>query len=502
MKVYIFTRVTILNVLWIVLACFIHDNADAQTQVLTKENGGASWQSAVGGGANVRAKRISNQTISSGATTTVIFPSEDYDVNNTINHSTGVFTPPQAGYYVIKASVNWSSTNTTTAVRSIRLVKNGTTIVEQADEEGSGSMHSSIHTTIYSDGTDNYRIQVNQSSGSNHVISGTIAPGGGTAFTAFNLLPFNQEILKKDGGRLTWETRTPTNIRAVRTSQMAIASGTATDVTYTSEDFDLNNDFNPTTGVFTPPQAGYYVILASVDWGNSPNNGTRTIRLWRNGSVVTEQSSEWGKGAMSASIHTVIYSDGTDNYRVGVSQSSGASQDIIRASFSAFRINHLHDVVTQSEGGVSIDGNGTPTRIKAKRTSDMSIPSGTNTTITYLSEDFDVNGEFNHATGVFTPTQAGYYAIMATANWDAFNSTSGTRGIRLVKRIGVASTVLQKANYELGSGIMTSSLHTVVYYDGTSGHTYYVEATQDSGSSHDIGGTSVTPGCIFTVYKL
>lgn len=72
----------------------------------------------------------------------------------------------------------------------------------------------------------------------------------------------------------------------------------------------------------------------------------------------------------------------------------------------------------------------------------------------------------------------------------------------LIKENGAASTELQKANYSDGSGVMTSNIHTVIFYDGTSGHSYFVEAYQDSGASHDVGGTSVMPGCIFTAYKL
>ena len=486
----------------IIIICCSHSNLSAQNQVLTKQNGGMTWQPAVGG-TNIRAERGTNQAIASGVTTTVQFLSEEYDVNNDFDGWTSVFTPPQAGYYVIKASVNWSSVNTTTGIRSIRLVRNGTTIVERGDETGSGNMHSSIHTVIYSDGTDNYRIQVHQSSGSNHSILGSSTPGGQTTFTAFSLFPYNQNVLQEQGGGLSFETGTATNVRAVRTTSQSIASFGSADVTYTSEEFDLNNDFNPTTGIFTPPQAGYYVILASVNWANSTNNGTRSIRLWRNGSTVTEQNSERGTGLMNASLHTLIYSDGTDNYRIGVWNGSSGSQNIDQASFAAYRIGEPNqEIVTQINGGVSIDNNGTPTRIRAKRTSNMSVAMGTNARVTYSSEDFDVNSEFNPSTGVFTPSQAGYYAIMATANWDASNSNTGERGIRLIKRIGAASTIQEKANYELGSSIMTSSLHTVVYYDGTSGHTYYIEASQSTSASHNIGGTSGAPACTFTVYKL
>ena len=115
---------------------------NAQNQVLTKINGGTHLSPASGCLVNVRAKLNSNQTIPSGQVTTVVFPTEDYDVNGIFNTSSGILTVPLSGYYVITASVNWDNSNTTHGIRSIRLVKNNTVILEQVEEEGSGAMHS------------------------------------------------------------------------------------------------------------------------------------------------------------------------------------------------------------------------------------------------------------------------------------------------------------------------------------------------------------------------
>lgn len=290
-----------------------------------------------------------------------------------------------------------------------------------------------------------------------------------------------------------------TCVKARLTSSTTIQS-VGTTITYSTEDFDVNNCFNPSTGVFIPAEAGYYVIMASINWVSISN--TAMIQLRKNTFTRVEQHTESGNGKIQSSLHTVVYSNGMDNYSILAWQGTGGSSNISSAEITIYKSpSPNEECLAKVDGGVSWEQQSS-SLIKAKRTSNMNIPSGTYTTITYSSEDFDVNSEFNPTTGVFTPSQAGYYAIMATANWDAANSTSGTRGIRLVKRTGVVSTVLQKENYELGSGIMTSSLHTVVYYDGTSGYTYYTEAFQNSGSSHNIGGTSGAPACTFTVYKL
>ncbi|NBV56820.1 MAG: hypothetical protein EBR72_03300 [Bacteroidetes bacterium] len=210
----------------ILLLCLTSSVLFSQNQVLTNQNGGVSWQETMGGCANVRAVRTSNQTISSSTNTTVTFSSEDYDMNNTFNPSTGIFTPPQAGYYVIKASVNWSNTNTTSGERRVRLCKNGSlSVVYQNSEDGSGSMHSSIHTVIYSYGTDDYSIMAWQGTGGNSSISSA-------EITIYKLPNPNEEHMTKVDGGVSWEQQSSSLIKAKRTSNLSIPSGTNTAISY------------------------------------------------------------------------------------------------------------------------------------------------------------------------------------------------------------------------------------------------------------------------------
>lgn len=502
MKIYIFTRVAILNVLWIVLACFIHD-ADAQTQVLIKENGGASWHG-VDGGVNLKANCRSNiiSPAHPNSLTTVTFPSEEYDLSNSFDPSIGVFSPSEVGYYIIMASVNWESSSTSPVKRSIKLIKNGIITVEQNTEQATGNSHSSIHALVYNYGSDNFRIQVSHNSGSSEIISGTSSTGEKTTFTAFGLMNYNFNVAKKINGGVSWDlgTNMSTKIRAWR-DFLNIPTGGST-VKFLTENYDINNDFHLASSVFTPPEPGYYVILADISWDMNSQTGTTGIQLIKNGSSVIEQNSvAGGNGLLHSSIHSLIYSDGTDNYSIGAWHNATSPLRVRISELTIFRIQSPNDqILSRINNGASFGEE--ISIVKAKRSSKISIPSGTPFPITYSSEDFDVNNNFDPGTGVFSPSQEGFYVIMATANWDGSNASYGKRGIRLMKQTGAASTELQKANYSDGSGVMTSNIHTVIFYDGTSGHSYFVEAYQDSGASHDVGGTSVVPGCIFTAYKL
>lgn len=498
----------------IFLATFIIQlGSYAQNETLTRVNEGASWKSDEVS-ANVRAKRTSSMPIQTGVYTTVTYSSEDYDVNGNFDHTTGIFTPPEAGYYVIMASLNWTDNNsspiTNDGIRSIILVKNGTTEVDRNDEVGRGWMHSSLHTVIESDGTDNYQIQAWQNSGSNHDIDGHITTDR-TIFTAFKLRS-REEYLTQINGGASWGGKR-TCIKARNSSTIPISTGSTPEtVTYSTEEFDLNNDFDESTGIFTPPKAGYYVIMATANWQSTNTTlGERSILLLRNdGSVnpstntIMEENSEIGSNIMTSSLHTIIESNGSDNYRIQVRQNSGSDHEIGEASgieattFVAYNILDQDLVLKKESGGASWKANNASgqTCVRAKRTSNLTTTSNILSTVTSTDEDFDVNGDYDHTIGVFTPPAAGHYVIMATVNWQTGNSVAGRRNLKLIKNL---TNNVEDAT-ELGSSEMTSSLHTVIESDGTDN--YRVRASQTTGLSQDIGGTTLVPGCIFTAYRL
>ena len=483
--------------------------AQSDGQVLTREDGGASWQdnevSTI-----VRAKRTSTMVIPSSTYTTVTYTNKDFDINGAFNHTTGIFTPPEAGFYVIMASVQWENNNSSTGRRSITLVKDGSLEVERNVEDGNNRMHSSIHTIIESDGTDDYQIQAWQNSGLDHNIGGHVQVDR-TVFTAYKIKSQEEYLTKMNEGASWGEKRTCFKVR--KSSPMSvISSATPQTVTYSGEEFDVNDNFDESTGIFTPPKAGYYVIMATANWhDNNTNSGVRSILLLREDkstnpftSSIMEENAESGAGVITSSIHTVVYSNGSDNYRIQVRQNSGSDHDIGNVDgmdgclFAAFSILDQDLVLKREDGGATWKAINASNRscIRAKRTSDLTTTSNNQITVTSTIEDFDTNGDFDHTTGVFTPPEAGYYVIKATVNWQGNNSVSGLRRLILVKNL---TNNVEDAN-ETGESEMISSLHTVIYSDGTDN--YRIRAAQTTGSDQDIGGSTAAPGCVFTAYRL
>lgn len=166
-----------------VFSIILNFHSQAQ-EVLTKTNGGASWETPTV--LVVRAVRTSTQTIASSTTTDVTYDVEAFDLGNHFDPSTGVLTTDEAGYYLISASIVWDGSNTTSASRSIRILKNGSTILDQSSEIGSGQMTESLSVTVYSDGNDDFRIQGWQDSGSSHGIGGTVSAPN-TTFSAYKI---------------------------------------------------------------------------------------------------------------------------------------------------------------------------------------------------------------------------------------------------------------------------------------------------------------------------
>ena len=101
----------------------------------------------------------------------------------------------------------------------------------------------------------------------------------------------------------------------------SITSGVwATVVNYT-EEFDVTNAFNPTTGVFAPLVAGYYQVNAQVECGAASGLTRVSASIWRDtaSTVIKVNSSMAYSGTNGSSLCSApIYLDGTGAGPTGV----------------------------------------------------------------------------------------------------------------------------------------------------------------------------------------
>ncbi len=99
---------------------------------------------------------------------------------------------------------------------------------------------------------------------------------------------------------------------AYRSASFSINAVTQTTLIYPLEEFDTNNWYNTTTGVFQPTQPGYYYVTAS----SSVYNGLsflRYISILKNGIISKSGSNHYTTG-VSVSVSGLIYLNGTTDY--------------------------------------------------------------------------------------------------------------------------------------------------------------------------------------------
>ncbi|CAG5000570.1 hypothetical protein DYBT9275_02489 [Dyadobacter sp. CECT 9275] len=114
----------------------ISDGTQGTGKVLTSDaTGGASWQDKDVLCNSFEASRTS-QTIATGASTTLIPTTENFDPSNAYNVATGVYTVPEDGVYVFTGSANdgGSATGVRNSIISILSdVKGNLTLANSAD---------------------------------------------------------------------------------------------------------------------------------------------------------------------------------------------------------------------------------------------------------------------------------------------------------------------------------------------------------------------------------
>ena len=89
-------------------------------------------------------------------------------------------------------------------------------------------------------------------------------------------------------------TSTPSAFSAFRNAGQAqpLTADVFTKVIYPSEQYDLNNEYNPATGNFIPKQTGIYTLIASIEFLPAPltvDPNTLALLIRVNDTVVAQE---------------------------------------------------------------------------------------------------------------------------------------------------------------------------------------------------------------------
>ena len=101
------------------------------------------------------------------------------------------------------------------------------------------------------------------------------------------------------------------------TAQTGISNGTFTKMTFTTEEFDINSDYDTSTSRFTPTVAGYYqVTIGAQGATNRSGTGSSFLVLYKNGSRFKDKvKNEGHTNQVTFGVHSTLVSlNGSTDY--------------------------------------------------------------------------------------------------------------------------------------------------------------------------------------------
>ncbi|MEH6986860.1 C1q-like domain-containing protein [Cytobacillus firmus] len=124
-------------------------------------------------------------------------------------------------------------------------------------------------------------------------------------------------------GICKWLFTNQSAFRAVRNTNQRVTEDS--DVVYTVEQLDINNEYNPETGIFRPKQDGVYSLNAAV--GYIPDNLNEgyfiTLGFEVNGNLVTQDTEIFPFGEGVTSVSTIIPLQENDSVKVVIRAPDG-----------------------------------------------------------------------------------------------------------------------------------------------------------------------------------
>jgi hypothetical protein len=158
-----------------------------------------------------------------------------------------------------------------------------------------------------------------------------IQSGGSTKIAVTSAGVAVTGTLSASGGITVGATAAPAFSAYLSGGNQGITSATWTKVTFKTETFDTNNNFDSTTNYrFTPTVAGYYQINLSIQFTATNYGGAALSAIYKNGSSYKENQIDLSGGSggatpintINCSVSDIIYFNGTTDYIEGYGYST------------------------------------------------------------------------------------------------------------------------------------------------------------------------------------
>lgn len=125
----------------------------------------------------------------------------------------------------------------------------------------------------------------------------------------------DEDFLSLKSGIPSWQKKPSFSVHKNGTNQTAIPASTYTKVTWSTEEFDTNNDFD--SDRFTPTVAGKYQLSACCQWWGMASGRSTDIAIYKNGTLYKEVRGK-AAGSTAANVGPLISfpvnANGTTDY--------------------------------------------------------------------------------------------------------------------------------------------------------------------------------------------
>jgi hypothetical protein len=307
------------------------------TKILNSDGsaGGSGSGGSGSGGTDVVAVEAYRTDPLTLTTSTSIMPYNDEreDTHTAYDSSTGIFTAPRDGYYLVNAG--WYSTSIPVGTCGyIGIFKEGTQQISD----------------LFCNTDTNVAAQSVSTSGVVQLDSGeTLSVSGYTNGSTIALTSVTQPwqyltITSVDGGGSgSGGSGTGTaggeGFRATFSSNQSIPNGgVATDVDFDTEVRDDLDGFDPTTGVFTAPEDGWYQLSTDIQWENPAESVMTGAQITVNGTYACRDFGTGSANDKAQNCSTAVYMSAGQTAKVVAWQWDTGNHNIEYGVFSGVAI--------------------------------------------------------------------------------------------------------------------------------------------------------------------
>lgn len=298
-------------------------------QVAAWDDTAGEWACAdMGSGGGGAAKGFAaNSAVTQAVATgdTIAFGTEWYDTLNGFNPATGIFTAPETGLYDFSAYLRATPVNTPMGVAIYRITPSSSEICASTSATATTYARPACSGSIQLNAGETVKVVAMHNNGGTTSVdvarfSGVLIGGGSGSDTLAGLSCMSGQIAKWNGSAWACAADNSSGGSGQDVSFSAhknnvdqtVTAGVLTKLTFSTERFDTNGNFDTATSRFTPAVAGKYTVNASALCANTSFCGTA---IYKNGALYAQSNSVTYAGNNAfGNVNTIVDMNGTTDY--------------------------------------------------------------------------------------------------------------------------------------------------------------------------------------------